>query len=210
MKRVLLLAILTISIPSLLYAGNKTKKAAEPAAAPADDHEIHWITSFDELQQKMKEHPKKVYIDIYTGWCGWCKKMDASTFNNPALIKYMNTNFYAVKFDAERQDVINFQGKEYRFEPQYKSNTLAVELMKGQMSYPTTIFMVENFQNPTPIPGYMTVAQIEPIMSYFGDNAYKHVSWDAYQKTFHTTWDNGQAPDMTPPPGHQGMSPDLH
>ena len=204
MKRVLLLAILTLSVPAILHADSKNKKAAEPAAAPADDKEIHWITSFDELQQKMKEHPKKVYVDVYTGWCGWCKKMDASTFNNPSLIKYMNANFYAVKFDAERQDPINFQGEQFKFEPQYRANTLVVRWLKGadKISYPTAVFMTENFQNPMPVPGYMTVAQIEPILSYFGDNAYKHVSWDAYLKAFKTHWDNGQPADNTPPPNH--------
>src|SRR6185437_9293273 len=108
---------------------------------PPEADGIHWITSMDELQAKMQKEPKKVYIDIYTGWCGWCKKMDASTFTNPSLIKYMNRNFYAVKFDAERKDAFTFQGKEYHYEAQYKANTFAVELLKGQMGYPTGVIM---------------------------------------------------------------------
>ena len=196
MKRVLLFIVAILIVSPVMMARKKT-----PPPSP-ESNEIHWITSIDELQAKMQKEPKKVYIDIYTGWCGWCKKMDASTFSNPALIKYMNRNFYAVKFDAERQDVIHFMGKEYRFEPQYKANTFAVELMKGQMSYPTTIIMTENFQNPQPVPGYMTVAQIEPLLTYFGDNAYKHQPWDSYQKIYKTTWDRGAAQDNTPPPGH--------
>src|SRR5579872_7313437 len=120
MKRILLLAIAIVSIPALLIADGKKKK---PEAAPPkeDNKEIHWITNIDELQAKMQQNPKKVYVDVYTGWCGWCKKMDASTFQNPDLIKYMNTNFYAVKLDAERKDTIHFMGKEYYFEPQYKA-----------------------------------------------------------------------------------------
>ncbi len=170
--------------------------------APKETEEIHWITSIDELQAKMAKSPKKVYMDVYTGWCGWCKKMEATTFQNPNVIKYMNANFYAVRLDAERQDVINFQGKEYKYEPQYKANTFAVEMMHGSMSYPTSVFMMENFQQPTPIPGYMDVPQLEVILSYFGDNAYRHVKWEDYQKTYHPSWAKGQAADNTPPPGH--------
>jgi len=114
----------------------------------------------------------------------------------------MNKNYYAVKFDAERRDAFVFQGKEYHFEPQYKAHTFAVELMKGQMGYPTGIIMTENFQNPNPISGYMTVPQIEVVLSYFGDNAYKHVQWAEYQKSYKPRWDNGGAQDNTPPPGH--------
>jgi thioredoxin-related protein len=176
--------------------------ALKKTPPPSEENGIHWITSIDELQAKMQKEPKKVYIDFYTGWCGWCKKMDASTFSNPSLIKYMNQNFYAVKFDAERQDVIHYMGKEYRFEPQYKANTFAVEMMKGQMSYPTALIMTENFQNPQPVAGYMTVSQIEPLLTYFGDNAYKHGPWPDYQKNYKPIWDHGAAQDMAPPAGH--------
>ena len=195
MKRVLLFIAAILIVSPVMMARKKTPP-------PKESTEINWITSIDELQAKMQKEPKKVYIDIYTGWCGWCKKMDASTFSNPALIKYMNRNFYAVKFDAERQDVIHFMGKEYRYEPQYKANTFAVELMKGQMGYPTGIIMMENFQNPTPLSGYLTVAQLETVLTYFGDNAYKHQNGADYQKTYKPTWDHSAAPDNAPPPGH--------
>jgi thioredoxin-related protein len=175
--------------------------------AAASDKEIHWITSIDELQAKMQQNPKKVIVDMYTGWCGWCKKMDAATYTNPALVKYVNNNFYAVKFDAERQDAFTFQGKEYHYDPQYKANTFAVELMlknnpQGQMSYPTTVFMLENFQSPTPVPGYRDVKEMQLFLTYFGDNTYRHQKYDDYAKSFVSTWDKGRAPDMTPPPGH--------
>ena len=198
MKRVLVFAIAVIMISPAFIAWKKTPPPPPPAA-----EEIHWITSIDELQAKMAQNPKKVYIDIYTGWCGWCKKMDATTFSNPSLIKYMNTNFYAVKFDAERQDVIHFQGKEYRFDPQFRANTFAVELVKGgQMSYPTAVIMMENFQNPQVLAGYLDVNQAETILTYFGDNAYRHQSGDVYKNTYKPRWSNGKATDMTPPSGH--------
>lgn len=196
MKRIIVIAIALACISPAFISWKKT-----PPPAPAAN-EIHWITSIDELQAKMQQNPKKVYFDIYTGWCGWCKKMDASTFSNPALVKYMNANYYAVKLDAERQDVIHFQGKEYKFEPQYKANTFAVELMKGSMSYPTAVIMMENFQNPQVFAGYLDVNQAETILTYFGDNAYRHQSGEIYKNSYKPRWAQGQAPDMTPPAGH--------
>ena len=196
MKRVLLFAVAILMISPALMA----KKT--PAPAPAAPEEIHWITSIDELQAKMAQNPKKVLIDMYTGWCGWCKKMDAATYTNPALVKYVNNNFYAVKFDAERQDTIHFQGKDYFFAPQYKANGFALELLKGSMSYPTTVFMLENFQQPTPIPGYRDVKEMETFLTYFGDNAYRHQKFEDFSKTHVSRWDKGQKPDTTPPPGH--------
>jgi len=199
MKRILLFALAVLIVSPSLMARKKN-----PPTPPAN--EIHWITSIDELQAKMQQSPKKVYIDMYTNWCGWCKKMEASTFQNPDVIKYINMNFYAVRFDAERQDVIHYMGKEYKFEPEHKMNGFAFELLKntpgGNISYPTSVIMLENFQSPTPIPGYMDVNQLETILTYFGDNMFRHKQWPDYQKTYQPSWSHGQAPDMTPPAGH--------
>ena len=204
MKRIILFAVAVLAITPAVMA---KKKVAAPAPAEKPATEITWITSFDELQQKMAKAPKKVYMDVYTDWCGWCKKMDATTFSNPSVVKYMNLNYYCVRFNAERQDVINFQGKAYAFKPEYRANELAWSLMTkngtaGQMSYPTAIIMTENFQNPQPIAGYMTPAQLEPVVTFFGDNVFKHDTWDNYFKTHKCTWGQDQAVDMAPPPGH--------
>ncbi len=45
---------------------------------------IRWI-SFEEAMKLNKKKPKMVFVDIYTDWCGWCKKMDAETFADPAI-----------------------------------------------------------------------------------------------------------------------------
>lgn len=149
--------------------------------------EIHWM-SLDDAQVEMKKQPKKIYIDVYTDWCGWCKKMDKTTFQNPEVVKYMNDNFYAVRFNAERKDEIMFRGKMYGFNQEKKANQLMVELMREQMSYPTMIFMEEQFQNPMPVPGYMDVATMEKVLKYLAGGLYKTIQYPEYEKSFKPTW----------------------
>ncbi|MEI8278840.1 MAG: DUF255 domain-containing protein [Bacteroidota bacterium] len=204
MKRVLLVLLVLIAFTPAMMAGDKKKKTETEKAVEVkteDDKEIHWLT-LDEAQVKMKESPRKVYIDLYTDWCGWCKVMEKKTFTNPFVIKYMNEKFYAVKFNAEQQADIRFLGKMYGFKPEYKANELAVELMHGQMSYPTSILMEENFLNGQPVPGYQDVTNMEMIMKFFGDNLYKTQKWDVYMKQFKATWTTDesaqQAQDVAP------------
>jgi thioredoxin-related protein len=176
MKRIMLVALAIIAFSPLM-----------PVAAQDDSTEIHWI-SIDEVQAKMREQPRKVYMDMYTDWCGWCKKMEATTFQNPNVIKYMNQKYYCVKFNAERKDTIRFMGKYYYFDPNVKANNLASELMHGQMSYPTSILMEERFQNASPVPGYQDVKTMEMILKYFGENIYKTQKWEDYSKDFIQYW----------------------
>ena len=57
---------------------------------------VKWM-SFEEAVAKSKIEKRKIFIDVYTDWCGWCKVMDKSTFNDPQVAKILNEKFYPVK-----------------------------------------------------------------------------------------------------------------
>ena len=66
---------------------------------------INWM-SFEEAIKLNETKPKKIFIDVFTDWCGWCTKMDQTTFVDKDVVAYMNENFYAVKFNAEQTEPI--------------------------------------------------------------------------------------------------------
>ena len=188
MKRVVLFAVACLLLASPAFAGGKNKKEAQAAAVPAaNDNEIHWM-SLDEVQIAMKKEPRKVWVDVYTEWCGWCKRMDKTTFANPNVIKYMNEHFYAVKLDAEQKSDIRFMGKMYPFVEAQRANAFATELLHGQMSYPTSVFMEENFLTPQIIPGYQDVKTMEMVLKYLGEGTYKKTAFPEYQAAFKPSW----------------------
>lgn len=151
----------------------------------AQQTKLNWM-DFTKLQDSMKLKPKKVFIDVYTDWCGWCKVMDKNTFSHPQIAGILNKYFYLVKFNAEQTDKIVFKGKDYVFIPQGMRgyHELAAELMDNKMSYPTVVYLDENLNKIQAIPGYYKPEDIEPILKYFGSDAYKNIPWDEYQKNF--------------------------
>jgi thioredoxin-related protein len=146
---------------------------------------IQWM-SLKEAIEKSTVKPKKIFIDVYTSWCGWCKRMDATTFEDREVIKYMNEKFYPVKLDAETKDTIIYKNKSYTFVPEYKSNEIATFLLNGKMGYPTSVYLDEKLDLIGPVQGYLTKDQLLPVMKYFAENVYQTKKWDDFLKeTFH-------------------------
>lgn len=117
---------------------------------------IQWM-SFTEAMEKSKTEPKKIFIDMYTDWCGWCKKMDASTFSDPQVAAYINEHYYAVKFNTEKEGPITVNDSIYTINAKYGrkgTHELAVRLLNGKLSYPTFVFLDERFNILSPVPGF--------------------------------------------------------
>lgn len=112
----------------------------------AQAQEITWY-SFEEVIDKVETTPKMILIDVYTDWCGWCKKMDKETFTDEEVIAYVNENFYAVKLNAEdSKKKFEFRGREYSEEDMARA-------MRVQ-SYPNFVIMDAAMENITQLPGY--------------------------------------------------------
>jgi len=177
MKLFSLLLIIALSNIVLFGQTNNTPKA------------IKWY-SIKEALELNKTTPKKIFIDVYTDWCGWCKVMDKNTFTDPNIIQYMSDNYYAVKFNAEGKDTIEYLGKKYfNKETGTKSaHDLAIFLLRGQLSYPNIVYLDENSNAITAIAGYRKPTELLPFLIYFNKDIYKTTNLDDFQKYFNKTY----------------------
>jgi thioredoxin-related protein len=167
MKRIIAVALMVLALSGTAFC----------------QKEIKWYT----LQEALKlsaSNPKKIFIDVYTDWCGWCKRMDATTFKDPMVIDYMNKYFYAVKFNAEKIDTITYKGKLYTIKPDSKVNDLAIYFLNSKMSYPTTVYLNENADLIQPIPGYRDANEMGMFLTYLGADIARWVSWENYQPIY--------------------------
>jgi thioredoxin-related protein len=150
---------------------------------------VKWYT-IEEAEKLAKENPKKLFIDVYTDWCGWCKVMDKKTFSDPNIANYLNTFFYPVKFNAETTDTITFRDSTFINNGIGKRPThqLGIELLQGKMSYPSTVYLSENLEPLSIVPGYMSPEKIQPILVYFNENVNQLLPFDKFEEYFNKTF----------------------
>ena len=146
---------------------------------------VQWMT-MEEALEKSKTDKRKIFIDVFTDWCGWCKRMDESTFVDPSVAQYLNDNFYAVKLNAEQQQEIVFNNKTYSFRKNGARgyHELAAELLNNRLSFPTVVFLDETLNIIQPIPGYLEAPKLETILNYFGTDSHKTTPWETYERKF--------------------------
>ncbi len=138
--------------------------------------EIKWV-SYDEATKLNKKKKKKIFIDVYTDWCGWCKKMDATTMKDPRVVAYMNKRFYAVKLNAESAKASNYKGTVVT------ERELATRIFKAN-GYPTTLYLDENENMLLNLSGYREAVELDKILHYLGEDKNKTLTWDQFVATY--------------------------
>jgi thioredoxin-related protein len=122
---------------SLSFVGLGTAQAQE---------QIQWM-KFEEAIAANEQNPKMILVDVYTDWCGWCKKMDKETFTDPLVIAHFQKNFYAVKLNAEdTKRKFSFMGRTFT------EAEMAASMRVN--SYPNFVVIEPGLQNIAQLPGY--------------------------------------------------------
>ena len=130
--------------------------------------------TFEAALEKADREDKKIIVDIFTDWCGWCKKMDKDVYENKKIKKIIEKSFIVVKLDAEGMNKIKYNGKEYT------ETELAVYFEAS--GYPTTVFLEPDgkvieykykdyvMRN---LPGYFNAEEFKIMLKFIRDGKYK-------------------------------------
>ena len=164
----------------------------------ATQNKINWISWDNMIKQRDSDSiKKKVFIDFYTSWCGWCKRMDATTFSDPVIMNYIKNNFYTVKFDGESKDTIVFNDHNfYNSDPSYikpnrssrgKAHWFAHSILDGNLSYPSYVLLDQNLTRLMVYQGFKQVDEMLGILLFFGNNQYKY-----YHNHLNSQWNSSK------------------
>lgn len=180
MKKLLLLVFM--AAPMALWAQQASTKTTPVLEGESP---VKWMT-FEQAVERSKTEKRKIFIDVYTDWCGWCKVMDKNTFSEAEVAKILNENFYPVKFDAEQREDVVFNGTTFKFVPSGNKgyHQLAAALLNNQLSYPTVVFLDEEFRMIQPLAGYQKAPEFHRVIQFIGQDHYKKMKWNEWQSVY--------------------------
>lgn len=154
------------------------------SAQEANNESIQWM-SWEEAMAANEKEPRKKFIDVYTDWCGWCKKMDATTFQDPEVIQYLNESFYAIKFNAEQKGEITYNDFTFKYVDNGKRgyHQLAQSLLDGRLGYPSFVLIDEQGTRIMLSPGYKTADKVLLELKYAKEEKYKEQSFNKFKQS---------------------------
>ena len=124
-------------------------------------------------------------IHLYAEFNPMSRIMQKTTYNNLEIAKYINDNYYAINFNVLSKDSINFRGKTFINEnKEHPVHQLAVTLLQGKMQFPQAVFVGEDGNLISIVPGYMAPEVYEPVLYFFNTDAYKALKYEEFVKSF--------------------------
>lgn len=144
-------------------------------------HDLQWL-SFDKGLAEAQKSDKKILVDVYTDWCGWCKRMDRDVYANNKVASYLTQQYVLVRVNAESSEELHYKGKTY------SEMGLAEEFKVT--GYPTILFLDPNGNHITSLPGYVKADEFLGIVKFIGEDYYKTMKWEEYQKNQNSKGNN--------------------
>lgn len=150
-------AVLSLSI--LLTTVVLAAAPALPAVA-APPPAIAW-RAWDAGLDEARASGRPVLVNVYTDWCGWCRRMKADVYTRAEIRRYLDEHFVVVTLNAEGADAARYEGRAFT------SRSLAARF--GVSGYPTTIFLRPDGSHMVNVPGYVESPLFLQILRFIGD-----------------------------------------
>ena len=179
------LRLLLIAIVPIALAFTAPSTASAQKNTTGKKTELRW-TSLETAIKNAADQDKPVLVDVYTDWCGWCKKMDREVFNDPEVSGTLDELFTLAKVNGESRESITYKNR--------KTDGVGIAQDFGIRGYHSLIFLDSRGDMLTLIPGFVDAEKFLPIVMFLGNKDYEKMEWEAYLAEYNAARKSSSAP----------------
>lgn len=121
---------------------------------------IRWERKFEDALKKARAAHKPVIIDFWAQWCGWCHRLDKTTYMDPAVVE-LSKDFVAVKVNTEGEP-----------------RDVAVAIRYDVSSLPTIMVVSPQGRPITRVNGFVGPGQFPRVLEGARDVARRVIAWE--------------------------------
>ena len=123
------------------------------------------FVSYENAVATARSQNKVVFVDIYTDWCTWCKKLDNDVYSDPRVKAAFAKDFTTTKINAESDNKHTYRG----------AITSERDLSSGWnvSAYPTLVFLDQNEKPILASAGYMPADEFLKLLQFVSSGDYK-------------------------------------
>jgi len=145
---------------------------------------VKWYDINTALKISKTKH-KPILAFVNTSWCSSCQVMKKAVFSDSVIYDYVKTHFLLVDLDPQTTEPITFQNHLFTKQANQPFHSFVQTIEKKRVMLPSIIF-IDGYENTlSSVPYYHTAFDLEPLIHFFGDAAYKTQKWQPYVKSFH-------------------------
>jgi len=176
MKRLLSSMLAFTLIFSISVAAGSDKKSSDGKIGKSADNgkDINWMR-YDEGMKLAKDSSKHVLVNFTTSWCGYCKKMNVTTFKEPDVIKMLKEGFVSIKVDGDSKKELDIDG--------YKISERDLSRAEYQVrGYPAYWFLKPDGERLGVLPGYQEAGTFLDVLYFMKESLYDKMEFEEYMK----------------------------
>ena len=121
-----------------------------------DKSSVDWYKWNKGYSKGIENNKKVILVDVYTDWCGWCKKMDKTTYSDEDVVKLIDKHFVPIKFNPEDKNTYKIDGHKVN-----GKELLGILAQNKKIGYPTTFFLFPKKREIQKVSGYVRPKKFE-------------------------------------------------